>query len=64
MSRGDQENRLTLTDNGQGAEQITFGFGLTTLRDQVQALNGTLSVTTAPGQGTTLQVTLPKIGAS
>lgn len=37
------------------------GFGLATMRDRVRALGGTLSVESAPGQGTAIAVLLPLV---
>ncbi|MBM2622046.1 sensor histidine kinase [Actinoplanes sp. LDG1-06] len=39
------------------------GFGLVALRDRVLALAGSVEIESAPGQGTTVNVTLPAIGA-
>jgi signal transduction histidine kinase len=35
------------------------GLGLLGIQERLEALGGTLQITTAPGQGTTLQITLP-----
>jgi signal transduction histidine kinase len=35
------------------------GFGLGTMRERVERLGGTLSIESAPGEGTTLAVELP-----
>lgn len=39
------------------------GFGLTALRQRVEALDGTVDVESSPGSGTAISVTLPLIGA-
>jgi signal transduction histidine kinase len=56
-----------LRDNGVGfaVEQVMAptgprGLGLLGIQERVQALRGTLQITSAPGQGTTLQITLPE----
>jgi signal transduction histidine kinase/CHASE1-domain containing sensor protein len=36
------------------------GLGLLGIQERLQALGGTLEITSAPGQGTTLQITLPE----
>jgi signal transduction histidine kinase len=35
------------------------GLGLLGIRERLEALGGTLQITSAPGQGTTLQITVP-----
>jgi signal transduction histidine kinase/CHASE1-domain containing sensor protein len=58
-----------LRDDGVGfaVEQVMDqigprGLGLLGIQERVQALGGTLKITSAPGQGTTLQITLPAAG--
>jgi signal transduction histidine kinase/CHASE1-domain containing sensor protein len=53
-------------DNGAGfaVDQVMHrkgsqGLGLLGIRERLEALGGTLQITSAPGQGTTLQITLP-----
>jgi signal transduction histidine kinase len=55
-----------LHDNGAGfvVDQVVNqngprGLGLLGMQERVKALGGTLQITSAPGQGTTLQITLP-----
>ncbi|MFQ5913699.1 MAG: GAF domain-containing sensor histidine kinase [Nitrospinota bacterium] len=36
-----------------------YSFGLETMRERVEAIGGTFAITTAPGQGTTVEVKLP-----
>jgi signal transduction histidine kinase len=38
------------------------GLGLLGIQERLEALGGTLQITSAPGQGTTLQITLPVAG--
>jgi signal transduction histidine kinase len=54
---------LEVRDNGIGTQQASGGFGLTGLEERVQLLGGTLKVTTAPGQGFTLEVEIPRLAA-
>jgi signal transduction histidine kinase len=54
--------RLSIRDDGIGGADPTRGSGLIGLADRVQALGGTISVTSAPEQGTTLLVELPAAG--
>lgn len=58
---------LTLVDNGSGFDaaeaaqrkRTSGGNGLPNLRTRAAALGATLTITSAPGQGTTLRLTLP-----
>jgi signal transduction histidine kinase len=54
-------NALTLAirDDGIGGADPSGGSGLIGVKDRVEALGGTLSVTSPPGQGTLLRVKLP-----
>jgi signal transduction histidine kinase len=55
--------RLVVSDNGMGSQQTGGGFGLTGLQERVQLLGGTLQVETAPGQGFSLTVELPRLAS-
>lgn len=51
---------LTIIDNGLGAQQIKYGFGLDTMNNRINGLGGTLEVTCRANKGCTLVVKLPK----
>ncbi len=51
--------RATITDNGIGGAEPSGGTGLIGLIDRVEALGGHLTLTSSPGQGTTVAVELP-----
>ena len=53
--------RITVRDDGRGFNPTaqTAGFGLIGMRERVELLHGTLEVTSSPGQGTTIDVTVP-----
>ncbi len=51
--------RLTVRDDGVGGADPANGSGLTGLTDRVEALGGTITVHSLPGEGTTLKVWLP-----
>jgi signal transduction histidine kinase len=55
------ESRLHLSvrDDGRGGAALDRGSGLTGLADRVEALNGTISVSSPVGAGTTVLVDLP-----
>lgn len=59
---------VVVCDDGRGFDprrtprpngHTSGGFGLATMRERVASVDGTLSVTSAPGAGTTVTVTLP-----
>jgi signal transduction histidine kinase len=51
--------RVTIRDDGSGGADATRGSGLVGLKDRAEALGGTLSVQSRPGDGTTIRVELP-----
>jgi signal transduction histidine kinase len=51
--------RLRVRDNGAGGADPSQGSGLTGLRDRVEALNGTIQISSPTGDGTSLTVTIP-----
>ncbi|MET7402096.1 ATP-binding protein [Dactylosporangium sp. NPDC005572] len=55
---------LTVRDDGAGGADPAAGTGLTGLTDRVQALGGTLDLTSPLGEGTTLRVMLPLTDAA
>lgn len=59
LCHDDRDIHFTLIDNGQGASECNFGFGLQSLRECVLELDGSMAVDTAPGKGFTLSVSLP-----
>jgi len=59
----DRRLRLSVRDDGVGGAAVGGGSGLVGLVDRVEALGGTLTVSSPPGQGTTLLVDLPATGS-
>jgi signal transduction histidine kinase len=61
LSREGAIRRLAVRDDGRGfdAEDLaqSTGYGMTSMRDRAEALPGTFRVDTAPGRGTTVEVT-------
>lgn len=51
--------RLTFSDNGRGAEPIVFGFGLSSMRERVESIGGTLAADSAGGDGFTVGISIP-----
>lgn len=54
---------LEVTDDGRGGADPR-GTGLTGLADRVDAMNGTLVLTSSPDAGTTVRVRLPRVGGT
>lgn len=52
---------ITINDNGKGfhLKRAKKGIGLKNLRYRTEQLNGTLHISSSPGQGTTVQITIP-----
>jgi signal transduction histidine kinase len=63
LERHDGVVRLLVGDDGLGGADASSGSGLTGIRDRVEALGGTLTVRSAGGEGTVLDVTLPVVSA-
>ena len=60
LTYGDQEVMLDVYDDGAGFDPAaTSGFGLTGIRERIAHLGGTVTVESAPGEGTALAVSLP-----
>ncbi|HEX6540181.1 MAG TPA: PAS domain S-box protein [Ktedonobacterales bacterium] len=56
---------LTVADDGTGFDpdgNFPGHLGLRSMRERITRLGGNLSITSAPGQGTTVQATLPILG--
>jgi len=51
--------RLAVQDDGAGGADPDNGSGLVGLRDRVEAIGGDLELTSPPGEGTSLSVTIP-----
>lgn len=56
-----EQAQLWIGDNGRGFDpaQTTGGMGLRNLDERVARLNGSLRITSAPGRGTTVEVSFP-----
>jgi signal transduction histidine kinase len=59
----DNDLNVTVADNGRGFDPqrvlSASGFGLQIMRERAEQVNGWLSVTTAPGEGTRITVRVP-----
>lgn len=51
--------RLSIRDNGIGGANAAKGSGLTGLKDRVEAFGGHIQVSSPPGIGTSVQLTIP-----
>ena len=59
---GDGVLRVRVTDDGRGGAHFAGGSGLVGLKDRVEALGGTLTIESPPGEGTALHATVPISG--
>jgi signal transduction histidine kinase len=55
----DRTLRVSIRDDGVGGADPAQGSGLVGLRDRVEALGGTIALTSPPGQGTSMVLELP-----
>jgi signal transduction histidine kinase len=57
----DGEVGVRVRDDGRGyeASAITSGFGLVSIKERVELLDGRLRVRSVPGEGTTLEARVP-----
>src|ERR671918_111399 len=58
MSRHDAELALDRFYRAPGAPRDGFGLGLPIVREVVRAMDGTLSIESVPGEGTTVSIVL------
>ncbi len=60
-----QALRITVRDDGQGFDpaRARSGMGLANLRERTRALHGSVEVSSQPGQGTTVLITIPLLEA-
>jgi PAS domain S-box-containing protein len=69
LEASENDIKMTVTDNGRGfempaqaAEMVSSGkLGLMGMRERAGLLNGNLQIKSAPGQGTELTVSLPRL---
>ncbi|MGE0023850.1 MAG: ATP-binding protein, partial [Hyphomicrobium sp.] len=62
---GRQAVEVGVTDDGRGIEPaVPFGYGLSSMRERINELGGTLKVAPAGGQGTALTATIPLGGTA
>jgi signal transduction histidine kinase len=59
VTMGDGLLRVSIRDDGVGGVDPGHGSGIVGLIDRVEALGGTLQVTSPPGEGTSIMVELP-----
>ena len=61
LTNGDGELRFSVTDDGEGFDTSSTGYGtgLQGIADRLAAIGGALSVTSSPGAGTTIEGTVP-----
>jgi signal transduction histidine kinase len=59
----DEELVIQISDNGSGfnTQEVPKGFGLTSAHSRVKEIGGLLELSSASGEGTIVQITLPRI---
>ena len=62
LDTSDATLRLAIRDDGIGGADPSQGSGLVGLSDRIEALGGTLQVTSPSGSGTTLLIEIPVEG--
>jgi signal transduction histidine kinase len=62
LGGGDGWAEIAVADDGVGGARAEGGSGLRGLADRVEALGGRLTVTSRPGQGTTVRARVPAAG--
>ena len=64
----DRRIHMKIADNGQGIQpgklDTPRSFGITSMRNRISSLDGTLNVVTERGRGTTISIELPCHGAT
>lgn len=55
----DESLHLMIRDDGVGGADPRRGSGLTGLKDRVEAVGGTMQITSQPGAGTSVLVEIP-----
>jgi len=56
----DESILLTVQDNGKGSDTTDGGFGIMGLRERVHLLNGEMTISSANGQGLSLEIKVPE----
>jgi signal transduction histidine kinase len=59
VAKSDGVLHVHVRDNGRGGADFSHGSGLVGLKDRAEALGGNLDLRSPPGEGTTLEITLP-----
>ncbi len=50
---------LRLVDNGIGYEKLDYGFGLTTMKERMEGVGGSMNLHSEPGKGSCLELIVP-----
>lgn len=59
LKRTENWMEFLLQDNGVGAEQLTPGFGLTTMEERIKELGGIFSISSQTGEGCLIRISIP-----
>ena len=60
---GQEVLSLIIIDDGQGFDQdkVVLGMGLSGIRDRVNMLQGSVTISSRPGKGTSIHVEFPRV---
>jgi signal transduction histidine kinase len=61
VAAGDERVVVEVSDDGVGGADAAHGSGLRGLTDRVEALGGTLEISSPPGGGTSLRARIPRV---
>ncbi|SDN37072.1 Signal transduction histidine kinase [Paenibacillus sp. yr247] len=59
LNYADDQVVIRIEDDGIGTEQLKIGFGINAMQERISALQGTLQVSSALGQGTVVHCSIP-----
>jgi len=60
LKLADRAAVLRVSDDGVGLDPLRpEGIGLTSIREQILVLDGTVAITSAPSKGTVIEVSIP-----
>ncbi|MCR3957080.1 MAG: histidine kinase, partial [Gudongella sp.] len=55
---------MTFSDNGVGADEIDYGFGLRAMEERVLGIGGTMRTESVYGEGFSVEITIPLVGVA
>lgn len=59
LKEEDRHVHFFLKDDGQGTDKLNYGLGLSSMKERVEELNGTMEIHSERGKGFTIKIILP-----